>query len=38
MPIGEGILLMTFIVVLSLIRHKDNIARLLKGEEKPITL
>lgn len=38
MPVGESLLLMTFIVVLSLIRHKDNIARLLKGEEKPITL
>lgn len=38
MPIWEGILLMTFIVILSLIRHKDNIGRLLKGEEKPITL
>lgn len=38
MPIWESLLLMTFMVVLSLIRHKDNIVRLLKGEEKPITL
>ncbi|MBO4872074.1 MAG: glycerol-3-phosphate 1-O-acyltransferase PlsY [Lachnospiraceae bacterium] len=38
MPVGESILIMIFIVVLSLIRHKENIARLLKGEEKPITL
>ena len=38
MPIWEGILLMSFMVVLSLIRHRENIARLLKGEERPITL
>lgn len=38
MPVWECILLVSFIVILSLVRHKENIVRLMKGEEKAITL
>ena len=38
MPVWEALGIMTFLVVLSLVRHRENIVRLFKGEEKPITL
>ena len=38
LPVWEAIAIMAFLVILSLLRHRENIVRLLKGEERPITL
>ena len=38
LPRWEALAIMAFLVILSLARHRENIRRLIRGEEKPITL
>lgn len=38
LPVWEAILVFAFIVVLSLLRHTENIKRLFRGEEKPLKI